>query len=283
MGLLTEKVAIITGAGGGIGRAHAALFAREGARVVVNDTGASRDGSGSESSAAEDVASAIRDAGGHAIANTDDVADEAGAERLVASAVQEFGKLDILVNNAGILRDKTLRKMTVEMWDSVIRVHLRGTFLCTRAAAIHMCDRGQGGRIINTCSVSGLLGNFGQGNYAAAKAGIYGLTRTASIELKRHKIMVNALAPMALTRMTEDLPMIKAVPNAAEMFPPEAIAPAALFLASSLSDEVTGQVVAVEGKRMYIYKMTQTAAVVPRGEGWTAQEIADRWSELQGG
>lgn len=279
MGLLDGKVAAITGAGGGIGRAHALLFAREGVRVVVNDVGTTADGS----PAADAVVAEIREAGGEAAASRDDIATTAGAEALVQGAIDTYGQLDILVNNAGILRDKTLRKMTDAMWSSVIDVHLTGTFLCTRAAAQHMLERNQGGRIINTSSVSGLMGNFGQSNYAAAKAGIYGLTRTAALELKRHRITVNALAPVALTRMTEDLPMMKAMPNAGELLAPEYVAPAALFLASEMAADLTGQVLAVEGKRMYLFKMIRTPAVVSETEGgWTAQEIRERWTEISG-
>jgi NAD(P)-dependent dehydrogenase (short-subunit alcohol dehydrogenase family) len=280
MGLLDGKVAAITGAGGGIGRSHALLFASEGARVVVNDVGGSLDGSGHGSDMANSVVDEITRAGGQACANHGDVSDPDGAQSIVTDAVEKFGGLDILVNNAGILRDKSLRKMTVEMFDDVIRVHLRGTFLCLQAAARHMSEHGQGGRIINTSSVSGLIGMFGQANYSAAKAGIFGLTRTASIELARYKITVNALAPVAHTRMTEELPMMKAMPAASEMLSPELVAPAALFLASELSSHVTGQVLAVEGKRMYVYKMTQTDALTPETDAWTAEEIAQRWGEL---
>jgi len=281
MGLLDGKVAAITGAGGGIGKAHALLFAREGAAVVVNDVGVSRDGSGADRSSAAHVVDEILAAGGRAIAHTEDISKRAGAESLVNAAITGFGKLDVLVNNAGILRDKTLRKMTDEMWSAVIEVHLTGTFLCTQIAAAHMTDRGEGGSIINTSSVSGLLGNFGQANYAAAKAGIYGLTRTAAIELKKHRIRVNALAPVAHTRMTEDLPMMQAMANAKEILAPELVAPAALFLASELASDITGQVLAVEGNRIYLFRMIQTPACLPRSEsGWTAQEIRDRWSEI---
>jgi NAD(P)-dependent dehydrogenase (short-subunit alcohol dehydrogenase family) len=283
MGILNGKVAVITGAGGGIGRAHALLFASEGARVVVNDLGSSRDGDGAERAAADRVVGEIRAAGGQAVADHGDVSEPDGAETLVRRAIDAFGKLDILINNAGILRDKTIRKMTVAQWDSVIQVHLRGTFLCTQAAALHMSDRNQGGRIINTSSVSGLMGNFGQANYSAAKAGIYGLTMTAAIELRKHRITVNALAPVALTRMTEDLPMMAAMPNAPELLAPDFVAPAALFLASDLAADITGTVLAVEGKRMYAYRMIQTAAVLPHDPaGWTPVEIRERWPEITG-
>jgi len=283
MGLLDGQVAAITGAGGGIGRAHAILFAREGAAVVVNDVGGARDGTGEDASAAQKVVDEITAAGGRAVAYTADISKRPGAEGLIEAAVSAFGKLDIMLNNAGILRDKTLRKMTDEMWHAVVEVHLTGTYLCTQAAANHMIDRGGGGTIINTSSVSGLLGNFGQANYAAAKAGIYGLTRTAALELKKHRIRVNALAPVAHTRMTEDLPMMQAMANAREILAPELVSPAALFLASSLSSDITGQVLAVEGNRVYLFKMIQTPACLPRGEaGWTAQEIRDRWTEITG-
>jgi NAD(P)-dependent dehydrogenase (short-subunit alcohol dehydrogenase family) len=283
MGLLDGKVAAITGAGGGIGRAHALLFAREGARVVVNDLGGSRDGTGQGSTMAEKVCAEIAAAGGQAVPSFHDVSERAGAEAIVKTAVDAFGQLDVLVNNAGILRDKTLLKMEDEMWDLVVRVHLRGTYLCTQAAARHMAERGKGGRIVNTSSVSGLIGNFGQSNYAAAKAGIYGLTRTASMELKKYAITVNALAPVAVTRLTEDLPMFQALPNARELLAPEHIAPAALFLASDLAADVTGQVLACEGARMYLFKMIQTSAVTAKdGKSWTAEEIRDRWAEISG-
>lgn len=283
MGLLDGKVAIITGAGGGIGRAHALLFAREGAKVVVNDLGGARDGSGTGSTMAEKVVAEIVAAGGQATPNFDDVSEREGAERIVKTALDSYGQLDILVNNAGILRDKTLLKMDDAMFDLVIKVHLRGTYLCTQVAARHMAERGKGGRIINTSSVSGMMGNFGQANYSSAKAGIYGLTRTASMELAKFSITVNALAPVALTRLTEDLMMFKALPNATELLAPEHVAPAALFLASELGAGVTGTVLAVEGPRVYLYKMTQTEGVMPRdGQAWSAQEIKDRWSEIAG-
>jgi NAD(P)-dependent dehydrogenase (short-subunit alcohol dehydrogenase family) len=284
MGLLDGKVAAITGAGGGIGRAHALLFAREGAKIVVNDLGGARDGSGSGSETpAQKVVEEIKAAGGEAVANYSDVSERAGAEAIVKSAIDAFGQLDILVNNAGILRDKTMLKMEDAMWDIVVKVHLRGTYLCTQAAAKHMAERNKGGRIINTSSVSGLIGNFGQSNYSAAKAGIYGFTRTCSMELKKYNVTVNALAPVAVTRLTEDLPMIQALPNAKDMLAPEHIAPAALFLASDLAADVTGTVLAVEGPRMYLFKMIQTNAVVAKdGNHWTAQEIRERWGEISG-
>jgi NAD(P)-dependent dehydrogenase (short-subunit alcohol dehydrogenase family) len=277
MGLLDGKVAIITGAGGGIGRAEALLFAREGAKVVVNDVGGARDGTGSNESPAQQVVDEIRAAGGEATANFDTVATIEGAERIIAAAVDRYGRLDILVNNAGILRDKTLLKMTEAMWDAVIAVHLKGTFLCTQAAARHMVNQGEGGRIVNTTSVSGLRGNFGQTNYAAAKAGIYGITRCAAVELQKHRITVNALAPIAKTRLTEDLPMFHGL----QSLTPDHVAPAALFLASDLCADRSGHVLAVSGSRMYSFKVVEAEGKFKdESSVWTAQEIADNWDAI---
>jgi NAD(P)-dependent dehydrogenase (short-subunit alcohol dehydrogenase family) len=196
----------------------------------------------------------------------------------VRAATDTFGRLDVLVNNAGILRDKTLLKLDQAMWDAVIEVHLQGTFLCMQAAARQLREQGSPGRIVNTTSVSGLLGNFGQANYAAAKAGIYGLTRTASIELQRHQIMVNAVAPIAKTRMTEDLPMFEKV----DTLTPEHVAPAHLFLSSALSGDLTGAVLAVAGAKMSIYKVVESPGKYKESDGgvWTAEEIAEHWEAI---
>lgn len=278
MGLLDGKVAIITGAGGGIGRAEALLFAREGACVVVNDVGGARDGSGSDDAMARIVADEIKQAGGKAVANFDSVATAAGAAGILRTALDAFGRVDVLVNNAGILRDKTLLKMDEEQWDRVIEVHLKGTFLCTQIVARQMIAQGGGGRIVNTTSVSGMLGNFGQGNYAAAKAGIYGFTRSVAIEMQKHHITVNALAPVAKTRMTEDLPMFR---SGMDSLTPEHIAPAALFLGSDLCGDKTGHVLAVTGSQMFAYKVVQSAGKFKdEGAAWTAQEIADHWEAI---
>jgi NAD(P)-dependent dehydrogenase (short-subunit alcohol dehydrogenase family) len=181
------------------------------------------------------------------------------------------------VNNAGILRDKSLTKMDEDMWDSVVAVHLKGTFLCSQAFARHAIARGEGGRIVNTTSVSGMLGNFGQANYAAAKAGIYGLSRTMGIELQKHRITVNAIAPIAKTRMTEDLSMFQNV----ETLSPEHVAPVAVFLGSSLSGDKTGFVVAVAGSRVYAFKVVETNGKFKEGgTPWTAGEIADNWDAI---
>jgi len=283
MGLLEGRVAIITGSGGGIGRAHALLFAQEGARVVVNDLGGARDGTGKGSTAAEKVVAEIKSAGGQAVPSYDDVSERAGAENLVQIALKAFGQVDILINNAGILRDKTMLKMDDSMWDLVIRVHLRGTFLCTQAAGRAMVERQKGGRIINTTSVSGMLGNFGQANYSSAKAGIYGFTRTAHLELfQKHKITVNALAPIAHTRLTEDLPVMQAMSDAKDVLAPEHIAPVALFLASDLAADLSGVVVGVQGKQVNVYRMEVTPGITPRGAAWTPAELKERWAEIEG-
>jgi NAD(P)-dependent dehydrogenase (short-subunit alcohol dehydrogenase family) len=280
MGLLDGKVAIVTGAGGGIGRAHALLFAREGAKVVVNDLGGDRAGKGAGSDMADQVVAEIKAAGGEAIASYDTVATREGADGILWTALNKFGRIDILVNNAGILRDRTFLNMSDADWNLVFEVHMKGTFYCSQAVARQLKVQGKGGRIINTTSVSGLLGNFGQANYSAAKAGIYGFTRTLSMELKKANITVNAIAPVAFTRMTEDLPMLSAMPNAKEMLAPEHVAPVALFLASDLSADITGAIVGVQGTKVSVYKMIETAGATPKGAAWTAEEIKERWSEI---
>lgn len=278
MGLLDGKVTIITGAGGGIGRATALLFAREGAQVVVNDLGGARDGTGASVAMADSVVQEIREAGGEAVANQDTVATREGAQAIVQAAVAAFGRVDVLVNNAGILRDKTLLKTDDAMWDAVIDVHLKGTFLCTQAAAAQLRSQGSGGSIVNTTSVSGMRGNFGQSNYSAAKAGIYGFTRTAAIELQRFDVRVNAVAPIAKTRMTEDLPMFQK----ADSMQPEHVAPAHLFLASDLSRDLSGEVLSVAGSKMAIYKVVESAGQLKEADDgiWTAEEIAEHWDSI---
>jgi NAD(P)-dependent dehydrogenase (short-subunit alcohol dehydrogenase family) len=278
MGILDGKAALITGAGNGIGRATALLFAKEGAKVVVNDLGGARDGSGANASAADEVVAEIRAAGGSAIANHDDISQENGAKAVVDVCVREFGAIDVLINNAGILRDKTLLKMDFAQWNAVLAVHLTGTFLCTQAAALHMKERGSG-RIVNTTSISGMLGNFGQANYSAAKAGIYGLTRTASIELQRYGIMVNAIAPIAKTRMTEDLPMFSKIEGSMS---PEHVAPAHLFLGSELAGDRTGLVLSIAGGRMSLFKVVESAGKFKESDGgvWSAEEIRDHFDAI---
>jgi NAD(P)-dependent dehydrogenase (short-subunit alcohol dehydrogenase family) len=243
--------------------------------------GAARTGEGEEHAAADAVVAEIRAAGGSALASYDSVATPAGAKAIIDAAVRAHGSIDVLVNNAGILRDKTLLKLEPADWQAVLDVHLTGSFLCTQAAAVHMKEQ-KSGRIVTTTSVSGLLGNFGQSNYAAAKAGIYGLTRTASIELQRYGVTVNAVAPIAKTRMTDDLPMFAKI---ADTLSPEHVAPAHLFLASELCGERTGIVLAVAGARMSVYKVVESAGRFKETDGgiWTAEEIERHFDAIAKG
>src|SRR3954467_2787874 len=278
MGLLEGKVAVITGAGGGIGREHALLFAREGARVVVNDLGSDRHGGGKGGEMADKVVAEIKAKGGDAVANYDSVATREGADGLVWSALNKFGKLDVIVNNAGILRDKTILNMSEQEFQLVLDVHLKGTFLCTQAAARVFKVQAKGGRIVNTTSLSGLLGNFSLGNYAAAKGGIYSLTRTAALEFQRMGVTVNALAPVALTRMTQDLAMFKGMTP--DQIGPQYIAPVAAFLASDLAADLAGTIVGVQGPKVFVYRMVETEGVTRDGGPWSAAEIKERWAEI---
>jgi NAD(P)-dependent dehydrogenase (short-subunit alcohol dehydrogenase family) len=281
MGLLDGKVAIITGAGGGIGRAHALAFAKEGAKVVVNDLGGDRHGGGKGAEMADKVVEEIKAAGGDGVANYDSVATREGADGMVWTALNKFGKVDVLVNNAGVLRDKTFLNMSDSDWNTIFDVHMKGTYYCSQSVARQLKVQNKGGRIINTTSVSGLMGNFGQANYSAAKAGIYGFTRTLSMELKRANVTVNAIAPVAFTRLTSDLPMIQAMPNAKDFLAPEHIAPVAVFLASDLAADITGTIVGVQGPKVSIYRMLETSGATPKsGEHWTAQELRERWAEI---
>ncbi len=263
MGLLDGKVAVITGSGNGIGRSHAHLFAEQGARILVNDPGGSRDGAGS-GDAADVVVGEIQAMGGEAVANKDAVGTLESAEKIIKSAVDAFGRIDILVNNAGILRDRTILKMSLEEWQGVIDVHLNGTFYCLQVAAKQMVEQGGGGRIINTSSSSGLLGNFGQSNYGAAKAGIYALTRIAAWEFAKHGITVNGLAPNALTRMTEDLPGIQAGGATEENMGPQYMSPIVCYLASDEAANVTGQMFGADGNHLCVYKMMTSHGVNKR-------------------
>ncbi len=279
MGLFDGRVAIVTGAGGGLGRCHALALSAEGAKVVVNDLGGARDGSGSGTSMADGVVEEIRAAGGEAVANYDSVADAAGAQGIVQAAVDAFGRIDIVVNNAGILRDKSLLKMEESMWDVVVAVHLKGSFLVTQAAGRRMVEQiqggiAQGGRIINTSSTSGLIGSFGQANYGSAKAGIAGLTRVSAIEFRKHGITVNAIVPIAKTRMTEDLGIVP------DDFGPEKVSPLVVFLASDLAKDVTGRIFGIQGREAKEYRLQITDGATASGEMWTPQEIAERFAEI---
>jgi NAD(P)-dependent dehydrogenase (short-subunit alcohol dehydrogenase family) len=255
--LCESRVCVVTGAGRGIGREHALMLAAHGASVVVNDLGGSIDGSGTSTGPAQDVVDEIVAAGGAAVANTDDISDWDGAGRLVAQAVDTFGQLDVMVNNAGILRDRMLVNMTEAEWDSVIKVHLKGTAGPSHHAAAHWRERTKAGeqthgRIINTSSPSGIYGNPGQTNYGAAKAGIAAFTVIAALELERYGVTVNAIAPAALTRMTENLGMGSASDEVRQQMAPRWIAPIVCWLASVESDEVTGRVFDVSGRALSV-------------------------------
>jgi NAD(P)-dependent dehydrogenase (short-subunit alcohol dehydrogenase family) len=258
MGLCDGRVAIVTGAGRGIGREHALSLARHGARVVVNDLGGNVDGSGGDLSPAQQVVEEIRGLGAKAVANGDDIATWEGAQRLVNAAVETFGDLHVVVNNAGILRDRMLTNMTEEEWDAVIRVHLKGTFGPSRWAAAYWREQVKSGnevdaRIINTTSVSGIYGNAGQTNYGAAKAGIAAFTIIAALELGRYGVTVNAVAPVALTRMTEGLGThADETEEERELRSPRWIAPIVTWLASTESKGVTGRVFEASGQTLAI-------------------------------
>ena len=279
-GICDGRVVIVTGAGRGIGRGEAVEFARQGARVVVNDLGAEVDGTGSSTGPAGEVVDEIRAAGGEAVANGDDVSDWEGAQRLVNTAIDSFGRLDVLVNNAGILRDRMLVNMTDAEWDAVIRVHLRGTFAPTRWAAAYWRERTKAGdaldvRVINTTSSSGIYGNVGQTNYGAAKAGIAAFTVIAAKELARYGITVNAIAPGALTRMTEGLRPDRPTPKPEEFDAraPDNIAPLVVWLGSPESRDVTGRVFNVAGGRISVAEGWHAGPGVDKGDRWEPSEL----------
>jgi len=257
VGICEGRVCIVTGAGRGIGREYALMLAAEGARVVVNDLGGARDGSGTDAGPAAEVVAEITAAGGEAVANTDNVADFAGAKAMIDQAVDTFGGLDVVVNNAGILRDRMLTNMTEAEWDAVINVHLKGTFAPAHHAAAYWRERSKAGedndaRLINTTSVSGIYGNPGQTNYGAAKAGIASFSFIASLELARYGVTVNAIAPAALTRLTEDLGMGQVDEAARDAMSPRWIAPVVTWLASTESAGVTGRVIEASGQVLAI-------------------------------
>ncbi len=261
MGVLDGKVAIVTGAGRGIGREIALYFAREGAAVVVNDLGGAVDGSGS-GDVAEDVVQEIRAGGGTAVSNSASVATAEGGRSIFETAMENFGALDILVNNAGILRDKTIFKLEESDWDEVMAVHLRGHFCCTKPFAVYIRETGrQDCRIINFSSVSGLFGNFGQSNYGAAKAGIAGFSRVLALELKKYACTVNTISPGAATRMTIPLMEARGRPQAADApeRSPAQVAPVVTWLASPAASDITGQIFHVSQGRVGI--MQQPAVV----------------------
>jgi NAD(P)-dependent dehydrogenase (short-subunit alcohol dehydrogenase family) len=288
MGMLDGKVAVITGAGRGIGRGEALLFAGQGARVVVNDLGGEWDGTGADTRPAAQAVEEIRAAGTEAVPHFDDVSEESGAESLIRLALDTWGRLDAVVNNAGILRDRMIFNMSVAEWDAVIKVHLRGHFLVTRAACEHWRDRSKAGehvsgRIINTTSTSGILGNAGQSNYGAAKAGIAAFTQIVAMEMQRYGVTVNAIAPGARTRMTEKSFGDLRVPEGEfDVLAPENIAPLVAYLASDEAAPITGQVFGVQGGLIQLYQGWTPVAELAKDDRWTPGELADRIDELFG-
>jgi NAD(P)-dependent dehydrogenase (short-subunit alcohol dehydrogenase family) len=282
-GLCAGRVVIVTGAGRGLGRAHALAFAAEGARVVVNDVGAALDGSGGSAGPAAEVVAEIRAAGGEAVTDGEDVADWAGAARLVAHAVGEFGRLDVLVNNAGILRDRMVVSLDEGEWDAVLRVHLKGHAATLHHAAAHWRALGKAGepvdaRVVNTSSGAGLLGSVGQGSYSTAKAGILGLTMVAAAELARYGVTVNAIAPAARTRMTERAfadAMTAPEQGAFDAMAPENVSPLVVWLGSTESREVTGRVFEVDGGRIVVADGWRRGPSVDQGRRWTPGELGD--------
>jgi NAD(P)-dependent dehydrogenase (short-subunit alcohol dehydrogenase family) len=277
MGLLDGKVMIVTGAGGGIGREHSLALAKAGAAVVVNDLGGARDGTGAGSSMADAVVAEIKEAGGEAVANYDDVSTVEGGRNILQSGIDAFDKVDGVVNNAGILRDKSFANTTEEMWDIVIKVHLKGTYCVSHAVYNHLKQRNEGGVIINTSSTSGLNGNFGQCNYGAAKAGIAGMSRCLAIEGKKYGIRVFILAPVALTRLTEDLPGFDDEKLKAQMNP-ALVSPLVVYLASDGAAEHTGKTFYVGGGRIAEMKVVTAPGVTKSENGglWTPEEVASK-------
>jgi NAD(P)-dependent dehydrogenase (short-subunit alcohol dehydrogenase family) len=279
MSMLEGKVAIVTGAGGGIGREIALAMALAGAKVVVNDIGASLTGIGEQSATpGEQTKAIIEQRGGKAVTNTDSVADWESAKRIVASAIEAFGRVDIVVNNAGILRDQIFHKMTPEEWRAVIDVHLNGSFYVSRAAAEHFRAQGSGAYVHMT-STSGLVGNFGQANYSAAKLGIAALSKSIALDMQRFGVRSNCIAPFAWSRMTSSIPAEtpeqKERVEKLKRMTPEKNAPLAVFLASDAAKDVTGQVFAARNNELFLFSQPRPVRSAHRSEGWTPELIAE--------
>src|SRR5213078_3339267 len=276
--MLKGKSVVITGAGRGIGREIALLMAKEGARVVVNDYGGTAAGTGGEKGPAEEVVNDIRKGGGEAVPNYDSVATMAGGQAIVKTAVEAFGRVDVVVNNAGILRDRMIFNMSEEEWDAVINTHLKGTFAVTRAAAPLMREQ-KSGRFINMTSTSGLVGNVGQANYAAAKLGIVGLTKVTALDMARYNVTANCISPFAWTRMIGTIPTEteaqKARVDKIKKMGPEHIAPVAVFLASEAAKEISGQVFGVRGKEIMLFKHMRPIRNMHHDQGWTPERLAE--------
>ena len=278
-GMMTGKTAVVTGAGRGIGREIALLMAAEGADVVVNDVGASLDGAGEDQGPAADVVAAIREAGGRAVVNADSVADPKGGERMIADALDAFGRIDCVVNNAGILRDAIFHKMSHADFEAVLDVHLRGSFNVSRAAAAHFREQGSGA-FVHFTSTSGLIGNIGQANYSAAKMGIVGLSRGIAVDMARFGVRSNCIAPFAWSRMIGSIPTEtedqKARVDKLKSLTPAKIAPMAVFLSSDAAADVTGQIFCVRGNEVFLMSQPRPVRSLHRDGGWTPQSLADQ-------
>lgn len=275
--MLDNKVVIVTGAGGGIGRDIALAMAREGAKVVVNDIGASVAGEGKDTGPAQAVVGEIMAAGGQAVANTDSVSEAASAARIVGTALEAFGRLDVVVNNAGILRDRFFHKMSPEEWDAVIKVHLYGSFHVSRAAAPHFKEQ-QSGCYVHMTSTSGLIGNFGQANYAAAKLGVVALSKSIALDMQKFNVRSNCISPFAWSRMIGSIPTEtpeeQARVDRLKQMTPAKIAPLAVCLASDAAKDVNGQIFAVRNNEIFLMSQPRPVRSVHRGEGWTPQSVA---------
>lgn len=276
-GMVQDKVVLVTGAGGGIGRDIALAMAREGAKVVVNDIGASVTGEGSDTGPAQAVVNEIRSFGAQAVANTDSVADATSAARLVQTAIDAFGRIDVVVNNAGILRDRIFHKMNLEEWDSVIKVHLYGAYHVSRAASPYFKDQ-ESGVYIHMTSTSGLVGNFGQANYAAAKMGVAALSKSIALDMQRFNVRSNCIAPFAWSRMIgsipTDTPEQQARVDRIKQMTPAKIAPLAVSLASDAGRDANGQIFAVRNNEIFLMSQPRPVRSVHRGEGWTPESVA---------
>jgi NAD(P)-dependent dehydrogenase (short-subunit alcohol dehydrogenase family) len=276
--MLQGKVVLVTGAGGGIGRDIALAAAAHGAAVVVNDIGASLAGEGADASPAERVVAEIRAAGGRAAANADSVADPAGAERMIACALEAFARIDGVVNNAGILRDRFFHKMSVDDWDAVLKVHLYGSFHISRAAARHFKEQASGS-FVHMTSTSGLIGNLGQANYAAAKLGLTALSKSIALDMLKFGVRSNCIAPFAWSRMTgaipADTPAERARVERFKQMTPAKIAPLAVYLLSDAAREINGQIFAVRNNELFVISQPRPVRSVHRAEGWTPASIAD--------
>lgn len=277
---LQDKVIVVTGAGGGVGRGIALELAKEGARVVVNDLGVSLNGEAGKQSAAQAVVDEITRLGGTALANTDSVSEWASAQQIIASAVDTYGRVDGVINSAGILRDAIFHKLSPEDFDSVVKVHLYGAFHMSRAASPHFRDQG-GGALVHMTSTSGLIGSIGQANYAAAKMAIVGLSRSIAMDMARFGVRSNCIAPHAFSRMIESVPGLspeeqeKYLEKRRQTTRPEQIAPLAAYLCSEAAHSVSGQIFGARGNEIYLYNQTRPVRTLHRGDGWTVERLAD--------